>query len=38
MSPLRLTVTAVLTIFGVALQIWWSAPSLIDRQSLSSCQ
>ncbi|MFJ8888954.1 hypothetical protein ACIRJR_36985 [Streptomyces sp. NPDC102402] len=32
MSPLHLTVTAVLTISGVALQIWSSAPSQNERQ------
>ncbi|MEV5756518.1 hypothetical protein AB0L61_07115 [Streptomyces tendae] len=32
MSPLYLTVTAILTASGVALQIWSSAPSQIGRQ------
>ncbi|MFL3865308.1 hypothetical protein LT966_01570 [Streptomyces griseobrunneus] len=32
MSALHLTVTAILTVSGVALQIWSSAPRQIERQ------
>jgi hypothetical protein len=32
MSPLHLAITAILTISGIALQIWSSAPSRTERQ------